>query len=158
MNTDSVSIQIPADVLAQVLDLQSQINQLMAPYLIAITPGERHDVPKMGEKTVSFVSKALDYAQSNPEFAPKYLNTEALQIDVKAVSDLTAVEQPVQNLFVQLSDTIIMAGSEAYIAALMYYNSVKEAARRNVPGAKAIYDDLKVRFNQAKKKTPAPVV
>lgn len=158
MNADSISIQIPPEVLVQVLDLQSQINQLMAPYVIALTPDERHDLPKMVEKTVSFVSKALDYAESNPEFAPKYLDIKALQTDVKAVTDLTSVEQPVQNLFIQLNDTIMMSGSEAYIAALMYYNSVKAAARRNVPGAKAIYDDLKVRFEQARKKTPSPVV
>lgn len=158
MNADSISIQIPPEVLVQVLDLQSQINQLMAPYVIALTPDERHDLPKMAEKTVSFVSKALDYAESNPEFAPKYLDIKALQTDVKAVTDLTSVEQPVQNLFIQLNDTIMMSGSEAYIAALMYYNSVKAAARRNVPGAKAIYDDLKVRFEQARKKTPSPVV
>lgn len=126
MNADSLSIQIPPEVLAQVLDLQSQINQLMAPYVIALTPDERHDLPKMAEKTVSFVSKALDYAESNPEFAPKYLDIKALQTDVKAVTDLTSVEQPVQNLFIQLNDTIMMAGSEAYIAALMYYNSVRQ--------------------------------
>ena len=42
----------------------------------------------------------------------------------------------------------MMAGSEAYIASLSYYNSVKMAAKLNVPGAKPIYDDLKKRFTK----------
>jgi hypothetical protein len=41
---------------------------------------------------------------------------------------------------------MMLAGSEAYIAALAYYNSVKQAAKMNVPGARAIYDDLSKRF------------
>ena len=152
MSTDNVSIVIPPETLTQVLDLQNQIKTLIQPYLVALTPEQRHELPKMAEKTVAFVSKALDYAESNPEFAPKYLDVDALQVDVKAVEDLTSMEQPALNFSTQLNDTIMMCGSEAYIAALMYYNSVKEAARRNVPGAKAIFDDLKIRFEQSKKK------
>jgi hypothetical protein len=39
-----------------------------------------------------------------------------------------------------------LSGSEAYVASLAFYNSVKQAARINVPGAKAIAEDLKLRF------------
>jgi len=45
-----------------------------------------------------------------------------------------------------LDDTITVAGSEAYIAALAFYKSVKVAATMNVPGAQEIYDDLSKRF------------
>jgi len=152
MIQDSVTIVIPPDVLTQVLDLQTQVKTLLAPYLVALTPDERRGIPKMSDKTVTFVSKTLEYANAYPQFAPAYLNMEGLQIDVKAVDDLTSVEQLVENLASQVSDSIMLSGSEAYVAALTFYNSVKEAARRNVPGAKAIYDDLKVRFEQSKKK------
>jgi len=40
----------------------------------------------------------------------------------------------------------MLAGSEAYVAALSFYNSVKQAAKLNVPEAKTIYEDLKKRF------------
>jgi hypothetical protein len=30
--------------------------------------------------------------------------------------------------------------------SLSYYHSIKQAAQMNIPGAKAIYEDLKVRF------------
>lgn len=37
-------------------------------------------------------------------------------------------------------------GSEAYIASLTIYNTVKQATKLNVPGADAIYQDLRERF------------
>jgi len=47
-----------------------------------------------------------------------------------------------------LPDTEMLSGSEAYVAALTYYNSVKQAAKMNVPSAKAIYEDLRKRFEK----------
>src|SRR5690606_15490679 len=155
MSNQNVSIVIPPEVLAEVLTHVNQARTLLAPYLTALTPEQRKTLPKMADKSVAFVSKALQYAESNPEFAPAYLHVPDLQIDVKAVQDLTTVEQPAEILVSQLSDTIMLSGSEAYVAALMYYNSVKRAADTSIPGAKAIYDDLKVRFEVAKKKEPA---
>jgi hypothetical protein len=55
---------IPSDVLAQAnIDAA---NALLAPYLLPLTPDERHDLPKMGDKTLSFVEKAQDYAHKYP--------------------------------------------------------------------------------------------
>jgi hypothetical protein len=42
------------------------------------------------------------------------------------------------------------AGSEAYQAALIFYNSVKIAASQGIPGAKAVYEELKKRFPGSK--------
>jgi hypothetical protein len=39
----------------------------------------------------------------------------------------------------------MLAGSEAYHAALTFYNAVKRAAADDVPGAKAVYEALKAR-------------
>lgn len=147
---------IPAEVITQATDLVTQLNTLLAPYMQALTADQRHGILKMGPKTIDFVNKAFDYAGSYPQFAPQFMNRKELGDDVTVVDGLTQIEQPVVNLATQLDDTIMMAGSEAYVAALMYYNSVKAAAKNNVPGAKAIYDDLKIRFERAHKKEPAP--
>lgn len=128
-----VSIEIPAAVLAEVQELINQASIKLAPYLVALTPQERHDLPKMADRTVAFVSKALQYAQSNPEFAPAYLNVPALQVDVKAVQDLTSIEHPLENLVSQLNDTIMQAGSEAYVAGLTYTNLQKWPAAETYP-------------------------
>jgi hypothetical protein len=47
----------------------------------------------------------------------------------------------------------MVAGSEAYQTALLFYNSVKTAAAQDIPGAKEIYEELKARFPSRKHKT-----
>jgi hypothetical protein len=44
----------------------------------------------------------------------------------------------------------MVAGSEAYLGALSYYNSVKYATKLNVADAKIIYEDLKQRFQKSR--------
>ncbi len=87
------------------------------------------------------------------QFAPSYLNVEELKTDLQAVTDLTQIFRPIEQLCENLNDTITQAGSEAYIASLAYYNSVKQAAKMNIPDAKTIFNDLKIRFEKA---TSAP--
>jgi hypothetical protein len=40
----------------------------------------------------------------------------------------------------------MIAGSEAYQAALLFYKAVKMAAEMDIQGAKAIYEELRKRF------------
>jgi hypothetical protein len=143
---NAVSIQIPAAELKKVLDAFKVIESVLRPYLIALTPEERKQLPKMSDKTVPFVEKTLDYAKTNPQFAPAYMSIPELKIDIEAVYTLTQIARPIDQLREGLGGTMMLAGSEAYIAALAYYNSVKQAAKMNVPGARAIYDDLSKRF------------
>lgn len=143
---------VPPAIITQAKDLANQLATLLTPYLEALTPKERKGILKMGDKTIAFVDKALDYAQNNPQFGPAYMDIKGLSDDVDAVSGLTEIEQPVKSLAMQLDDTIMVAGSEAYTAALSYYSSVKLAAKRDMPGAKPIADDLKVRFERAHEK------
>jgi len=150
-----VSIVIPAEVKAAVLQKLTEADELLKPYLIALTPDEIKALPKMADGSAPFVGKALGYAKTDPQFVPAYVNIPELEIDFNAVVDLTEFSHLCDKLSDGLSDTIILSGSEAYVAALSYYNSVKNAAKMNVPGAKAIYEDLKKRFvNKTSGKTP----
>ena len=66
-----IAIQIPE---ADVTEINAAIETLktkLQPYLIALTPEDRKMLPKMSDKTIPFVDKALDYAQNSPQFAPQ---------------------------------------------------------------------------------------
>jgi hypothetical protein len=139
---------IPSTVLTQV---QTKINEaaaLLAPYLLALTPAERHELPKMGEKTIGFVEKAYDFARQNPALVPPYLDVEAFGVDFSDAHGLWTLLNTVQQLEQSIDDTEMTAGSEAYQAALVFYKSVKMAAAQDIPGAKAVYEELKTRFPQ----------
>lgn len=151
-----IAIQIPE---ADVTEINAAIETLktkLQPYLIALTPEDRKLLPKMSDKTIPFVDKALDYAQNSPQFAPQYMNVPEMKVDLDALNTLTEFYRPLKQIISGLDDTMMLSGSEAYIAALSYYNSVKMAAKMNVPAAKPIYDDLKERFNRKSKTTASP--
>jgi len=150
MSTENViSIEIPQADIQAVRDALATINATLAPYLLALTPDQRRTLPKMSDGTEPFVAKVMDYATNDPQFSPPFMDVPEMKKDFDAVSQLMPLLRTVTQLQNNLSDTTMMAGSEAYVAALSYYNSVKMAARMNVPGAKAIYDDLKKRFESS---------
>lgn len=155
-NKNVVSIVIPPAELAEAQRHLTSALSLLKPYLVALTPEDRMQLPKMADKSFAFVSKTLRYAESNPEFAPPYLNVPELHIDVTAAEQLASLEQYAESLASQLNDTVMQTGSEALKASLMFYSSVKRASEENVPAAKAIYEDLKVRFEKSKKKKDTP--
>ena len=116
------------------------------PALINLTADERIGLPKMGDKTVAFVTKSFEYAKQNPTLIPAFLDMAEFEKDVNAVNSLKSVLNPLQQLVEKLDDTSLQAGSEAYSAALVFYSAVKSAAKAGVPGLKSINDDLQARF------------
>jgi hypothetical protein len=150
---NKVSITLKPEDLKKVLDALTIVSGTLKPYLIALTPADRKELPKMSDGTVPFVQKTLEYAQTNAAFVPSYIDIKELKTDFDAVEALAQIFRPIEQLYFNLNDTMTLSGSEAYVASLAFYNSVKQAAKINVPGAKAIAEDLKMRFAGQGKKT-----
>ena len=153
---NQISIVIPTDVLQQSLEHLQAAGKLLQPYLHALTGADRQGLAKMGDKTIPFVAKNLDYSRSNPQFTPAYLDVVELEKDLNVATGLTPLLRICEQITSNLDDTIMLSGSEAYVSSLAYYNTVKQAAKMNVPDAKPIFEDLQQRFpRQMKTKTPA---
>lgn len=149
--------QIPADVLARAHSMINEALALLSPYMLALTPTDRRELPKMGEKTIAFVEKAHEFAKQNPNLRPPYMDMNDFDIDFSDARSLWALLNTVHQLEQTLDDTEMVAGSEAYRTALVFYQSVKMASAQNVPGAKAVYEELKTRFpNYGRPKTKQP--
>jgi hypothetical protein len=127
-----------------IADLNDVLSQL--PFAISLTNEEMIAIPKMGDKSVPFVEKALDYAVANPKLVPPYLDPAKLKSDVQLVKQLQPIVQLVNQLNEMMVSTYTVVGSESYVESLSFYNTVRDAAKRDVPGAKAIYEDLQKRF------------
>lgn len=147
------NISIPKEVLDTVKQKITEINEALKPYVTALTPAERSDLAKLGDKTLAFVEKTKNYSTESPQLLPAYFDSAAFAIDYADYENLRPVVNLVEQTLHNVEDTMMLAGSEAYIASLSFYNSVKDAAKRDVPGAKAVYDDLRLRFPQASRKT-----
>ncbi|WP_299577236.1 hypothetical protein [uncultured Sunxiuqinia sp.] len=143
---NKINYQLPDTVAEEAANHINEAVTLLKPYLIALNADERMALPKMSDGTAPFVEKCLDYSNSDPQFAPPFLDVEGFKNDMDSWEKLMAVLRPVQQLVLNLDDTTTQAGSESYTAALTYYNSVKQAAKLSIPGSKAIYEDLRKRF------------
>lgn len=147
MSTENViSIEIPPADVQTVKDALATIQTTLAPYVVALTPEQRKTIPKMSDGTEPFVGKVMDYAVSDPQFAPPYMDVPEMKKDFDTVTALMPLLRTMDQLQSTLNDTTMIAGSEAFVVALSYYHSVKMAAKMNIPGAKAIYEDLSKRF------------
>ncbi len=152
--TNKVSAEIPtADLAAMITSINSIKDKL--PFLIALLPDEKREMAKVGDKTVAFIMKALEYAQTTPTFVPTFLSVTEFAKDVKIITDLLKVFRPLQQLTTNLEDTIMQANTEAYHAALTYYSTVKGAMKAGEPNAKIIHEDLAERFPGKPRKASA---
>lgn len=150
---DLVTQAIPAKALADALQNVRAARQALAPYLVPLTPEERAALPKMGDKSLAFVTKAAEYAQSLPTLMPQYLNVPGLVVDAGVKAALLPLYLELNGFATDVDSTRLEAGSEGYSAALIAYSALKTAASLNQPGAQAAVTELEPRFaGQGKRK------
>ena len=137
---------IPDATLKKALGYFQQGADELRPYLEALTPDERAAMLKMGAKTVDFVQKAYGYARSNPKFVPDFVDLDEFDHDLAALKGLTPIQMLLAGVALDTESTMMLAGSDAYAAALVIYNNVKFLAKNKQPGAQAAYDDMSTQF------------
>lgn len=153
---NQISTTIPAEKLTDITNKLNDVNATLAGILLFnLTADERRAMRTLGDKTLAFVQKSLEYAENYPSLLPAYLDLPEAKKDFALSRDVYTILQQVNTLQRALEDTMMVAGSEAYDASLIYYNSIKAASRGNVPGSEAIYNDLQQRFALKPKKAAA---
>ncbi len=83
---------------------------------------------------------------TNPEFVPGFIDTAEVRKDRLLRTRFMGFLSEFMTLAEHMDDTMTIPGSEILMADLACYQSVREAAKRGVPGAQQIYDDLRARF------------
>lgn len=141
-----VSLNISEKDLQEIKNAIQVLQNKLNPHLVGLTTEERKELPKMGDKSVVFVTKSAEYANQNAALVPQYVNMEELRKDIAAIEVLRQLQTPIEQLISRIDDTAMIAGSEAYRATLAFYNAIKGAAKAGVPNAQLIYDDLSQRF------------
>lgn len=150
---NQISIVIPPAVITTVTQKLQECRTALAPFMQGLTASERESMFKMGDKTVATVQKTMEYVITNPEFVPGYMDKVEFLKDETVVSQLNPIMNLAKQLASDIDDTVMLAGSEAILAALLYYGQVKEAQHKGIPAAKPIYEDLKQRFSRKSPKT-----
>ena len=138
-----------------VRDAQQKLNEAMdmlAPYLVTLSPPERQDLVKMGADNLAFIDASYGLARKNPGLFPGFFETEAFGEDFSAAQELLGFASAVNQLRDKISDTEMAAGNCSLQAALAFYNTVKIAAWHDIPGAKMVYEELKAKRPSVRRK------
>ena len=141
INTISATLP-PGDakeILAAIATIRAKL-----PFLIDLTPAQRHGLPKLGDKSLSFVSKAVEIAAQNEDILPKNFDLAEYQKDVALFQTLTPIVQALRQITELVDDTTLAAGSDAYAASLVVYQLAKIAGKGQ--GIDRTLDDLGKRF------------
>ena len=152
MRLNESNIQsIPADDITQALNAINGGLSIIKPYLTALTPEDRRKLLKMADGTAPFVSKGAEFVDKGTIALPEFVNKQTLDESFGVYQSLVPVANALADFYSLVNDTRTLAGSNALMEVLGFYDYVKSASRRRVPGAKTIYDEMKGRY--ARKKT-----
>ncbi|MBD2100156.1 hypothetical protein [Leptolyngbya sp. FACHB-261] len=147
-----VSANLPEDRRQAVSEGFAMIRENLS-CLIDLTPSERRQLRKVGDKERAFTKRALDLAERNLDVLPRRFDLAEMRRDIQLLESLQPILQEVRQLQELVNDTWLAANSEAYGAALAIYNYAK--ASDEVTGLDGTLGDLKRQFApKTKKKKP----
>ena len=145
---------------AQITAVKTAIQTIQTnmPFLLGLTMEERSSLPKINVANKAFTEDAINAMVNNPTLLPAYFNVAEMQKDMTLFAQLDELNILINQLAERVSDTQMLAGSEAYVSALAAYRNFEAAANAGVSGADTIYDLLKSRFANQGGTTPPPLV
>ena len=154
---NKVSFDLSSNELSRLEDAIQQMESILSPYLIGLTADEKMHLVKMGDSSLPFVEKALEYSkeQVGQEITPPSLKIDELEMNLKSNQDLGRILRLLAPLLEKLGDTHFQLGSQSLSLGLAFYEYVKVADANDVPGIHAINEELGKRFvkNRTKRAT-----
>jgi hypothetical protein len=138
-------------------DLTGMFDRLLK-YLnnLSLTNAERFRLLGSGVRRLGFIEKVADTAEELPQYIPPFFDLARLRGLMRDIEILRVIRTTAQSIDRLANDALLVDGNDAFQAALMYYNTVKEAARRNVPGAMEVFKMLELFFRRGKRTDEEP--
>jgi hypothetical protein len=147
MGNNLVSAKLSSKDTAEIIQAIQTIKSKL-PFLRTLTPQERRERTKMGPRTVGFDDKCIAYMQSNPEFLPRFVDPDEVEKDRDLRTQMMRFVAELDSLTQQVDDTLMIVRGEVLVADLAYYQNARNAARRGLPAAKGIVEDLQKSFQR----------
>ena len=123
--------------------------------LIALTPDERLELVKMGDKSRAFCDKALEVAGQHAGLMPRDFDIEAFRQDHLALTALRPRLARMAYLMQRMEDTERALSSDVMAASLEVYGVLKVAGKDK--GVDEARNALAERFNRRRAATSAPL-
>jgi len=147
MSTNLVSVEITQekqDAVTLLLDnLFAELD-----FLRDLSAKGRQRLVKMGRNNVDFVGRGYRHAEGSPQYIPGYVTLADFKNDIDLAAWLRVLEKRMDMLADKVKDTAMLAESEAFKVARVYYNAVKAAAKAGSEEAEPIAKDLGIHYKR----------
>lgn len=124
MQINRISATLSQQDRNEIISMVNRIKEKL-PFLVSLTSEEIKDLTKMGDKSRTFSSKALEIVNQNPDIMPRGFDIEEFRKDMELFQSLDAVSFALRQLSQLIDSTQILVGSDAYISSLIVYDQVK---------------------------------
>ena len=126
----------------------SGIRELLSGKTVNLTPEQRQQYGRIANQNKLIVDKAKTYMEQYPDWVPRFLDKEEFDNDYTARQHIENRANLLEELTQQLIDTKTLLDHDNYTNALSFYRMLRFLAGENEPGAKTVYEDMKVLFNK----------
>ena len=144
--TNTTVVAITGEQMQQLQSTETAYSVQLMPHLVTLTLNERLHMPKIGTGNFDFTGVAIDYGQANPELVPPYADMEVAASNLALYNALRTLQQQRAVVNRAIEDAMMQCGSVAYAGGLGVYDMSKTGAKKGVPGAAAIAQDLAARL------------
>lgn len=143
---NAISVEFTKEELDMVNGHLSAIEELLRSKCKSLTPEERQEFARLGNKTENWSKKTMSYIHEQPSLTPSFINLVETEKDFASRQSLMPVYNRVSGISDLLNDTLMLLGADVYNSCVAYYRNVRLLAEQNVNGAKTVYDDLSAQF------------
>ncbi|MBL9114228.1 MAG: hypothetical protein JNJ83_04425 [Verrucomicrobiaceae bacterium] len=154
-NDNKISATLSAQDMTDILAAFATVKAKM-PFLINLSLEEKRRMPTISTERGGMVDTFTMEMDAHPDLIPGFLDLPELVMDKALFLQLDELRAKAEELCEGIKDTQQAVGSDMYLAYLSFYNSVKQAVKRSVVGADAIFQNLRRFFQRGGGTPPTP--
>lgn len=136
---------------AQLAAINTALNDLETncPFRVNIPAGDKSDEQAMNVKRYPYTKDVIDnIAPANAILQPTFISLSDARTDLGLFDQFTPLIGRLTSILESYIDTQWLAGTEGYAYFREFFAVVERAKNNNVPGADAIYQNLKRLFEE----------
>jgi hypothetical protein len=153
MTQNRISLRLTGEDIVAAEDAITTLEQRLTG-LIGLTPDERRELTKMGDKSEAFCRQAVITLGKHSDVLPRNFDVDEYRADLAALDTLRPLLTRLQRVYDRMVDSEMALGSDLMVASLEGYAHLKVAGQGD--GLDMLKEALGARFNRKRRQEPEP--
>jgi hypothetical protein len=149
MSKSGISYQMTAEQFERIVQAITNLDAELE-FSVGFGKEEHKKYQKMGDKTVAFITKMMEYSTDHPDLVPPYSDINEFKTDYDLASKLRLILEKIDPVVTKINDSYLSVGDDVFSAARKFYGYVKAAAVAGAPGLAPIASELGKRYTRSK--------